>query len=119
MRHSDSKKFRSIRGFNVDLNTYDEELMPFEDRKKIAEIKFAALIVEKNISFETAKSILNFFQGLGQDPEVLKNMMMNRNKAPKVIKNVLCVHKQERLVEKLHNKFSIFVDESSDLTNDK
>ncbi|KYN28022.1 hypothetical protein ALC57_02571, partial [Trachymyrmex cornetzi] len=91
-----------------------------EDRKKIAEIKFAALIAEKNIPFETAESILSFFQDLGEDPEILKSMRINRNKTPKVIKNVLCVREQERLVEKLqNNKFSIFVDETSDLTNDK
>ncbi|KYN23164.1 hypothetical protein ALC57_04426, partial [Trachymyrmex cornetzi] len=122
-RHSDSKKHVSVcqkRGFSVDLNTYDEEPVPFKNRKKIAEIKFAALIAEENISFKTAESILSFFQDLGKDPEVLKSMMMNRNKAPKVIKNVLCVREHERLVEKLqNNKFSIFVDETSDLTNDK
>ncbi|KYN09791.1 hypothetical protein ALC57_18084, partial [Trachymyrmex cornetzi] len=91
-----------------------------ENRKTIAEIKFAALIAEKNIPFETAESILSFFQNLGEYPEVLKSMRMNRNKALKVIKNVLRVREQERFVEKLqNNKFSIFVDETSDLTNDK
>ncbi|XP_018377619.1 PREDICTED: uncharacterized protein LOC108770486 [Trachymyrmex cornetzi] len=123
MWHSDSKKHVSEcqkRGFSVDLNTHDEEPVPFEDRKKITEIKFAALIAEENIPFKTAKSILSFFQDLGDDPEVLKSMRMNRNKAPKVIKDVLCVREQEWLVEKLqNNKFSIFVDETSDLTNDK
>ncbi|KYN10445.1 hypothetical protein ALC57_17419 [Trachymyrmex cornetzi] len=123
MRHSNSKKHVSEcqkRGFSVDLNTHDDERLPFEDRKEIAEIKFTALIAEKNIPFETAESILSFFQDLGEDPEGLKSMRMNRNKTPKVIKNVLCVHEQERLVEKLqNNKFSIFVDETSDLTNGK
>ncbi|KYN11678.1 hypothetical protein ALC57_16158 [Trachymyrmex cornetzi] len=88
--------------------------------KKITEIKFAALIAEENIPFKTSESILSFFRDLGEDPEVLKSMTMNWNKAPKVIKNVLCVREQERLVEKLqNNKFSIFVDETSDSTNDK
>ncbi|KYN19413.1 hypothetical protein ALC57_08253 [Trachymyrmex cornetzi] len=123
MRHSDSKKHVSEcqkRGFSVDLNTHDKEPVSFENRKKIAEIKFAALIAEENIPFKIAESILSFFQDLGEDPKVLKSMTMNRNKAPKVIKNVFCVREQERLVEKLkNNKFSIFVDETSDLTNDK
>jgi len=103
------------------LNTSDEKpSLPFEDRKKIAEIKFAALIVEKNIPFKTAESILNFFQDLGKDPEILQNMTMNRKKVPKIINKVLYVREQERLVETLqNNKFSIFIDETSDLTNDK
>jgi len=49
------------------------------------EIKFAALIVEKNTPFKTAESILSFFQDLGKDPEILQSMKMNRKKAPKII----------------------------------
>ncbi|KYM93673.1 hypothetical protein ALC62_15723 [Cyphomyrmex costatus] len=98
----------------------ESPLPPFEDRKNIVEIKFAALIAEKNLAFETAQSILSFFQDLGEDPKVLKSMTMNRNKAPKIISNVLCVREQKQLVDKLQNtKFSIFVDKTSDVTNDK
>jgi len=103
------------------LNTSDEKSsLSFEKRKKIAEIKFAALIVEKNIPFKTAESILSFFQDLGKDPEILQNMTMSRKKAPKIINKVLYVREQERLVETLqNNKFFIFIDETSDIINDK
>jgi len=103
------------------LNTSDKKLsLSFEDRKKIAEIKFAALIVEENIPFKTAESILSFFQDLGKDPEILQSMTMSRKKAPKIINKVLYVREQERLVEILqNNKFSIFIDETSDIINDK
>jgi len=30
--------------------------------------------VEKNIPFQTAESILNFFQDIGKDPEILQSM---------------------------------------------
>jgi len=54
------------------LNTSDEKLLlSFEDRKKIAKIKFPVLIVERNILFQTAESILNFFQDLGKDLGIL------------------------------------------------
>jgi len=122
-RHSDTKKHISEcqkRGLNVHLDTNELSSLSFEDRKKIAEIKFAALIVEKNIPFQTAESILSFFQDLGKDPEILKSMTMNRNKAPKVINKVLYAREQERLVEILqNNKFSIFIDETSDINNEK
>jgi len=110
------------RGLNVYLNTFDDEVssLSFEDRKRIAEIKFAALIVEKNISFQAAESILSFFQDLGKDPEILRSTTMNRNKTPKIINKVLYAREQKRLVEILqNNKFSIFIDETSDLTNEK
>jgi len=122
-RHSDTKKHISEcqkRGLNVHLDTNELSSLSFEDRKKIAEIKFAALIVEKNIPFQMAESILSFFQDVGKDPEILKSMTMNRNKAPKVINKVLYAREQERLVEILqNNKFSIFIDETSDINNEK
>jgi len=56
-RHSDTKRHISEcqkRGLNVHLNTFDDEVssLSFEDRKRIAEIKFAALIVEKIFLFK-------------------------------------------------------------------
>jgi len=81
-RHSDTKKHISEcqkRNFVADLNTSDDKpLLPFENRKKITEIKFVSLIIEKNISFKTAESILNFFQVLGKDPEILQSMTIGK-----------------------------------------
>ncbi|KYN22626.1 hypothetical protein ALC57_04972, partial [Trachymyrmex cornetzi] len=118
MRHSDSKKHVSEcqkRGFSVDLNTHDEEPVPFEDRKKIARIKFAALIAEENIPFKTAESILSFFQDFGEDPEVLKSMRMNRNKAPKelsaLVANAACSAIPEAC-EELLRKVASFISSS-------
>jgi len=54
-----------------DLSMSDEKLS-FEDRKKITKIKFAALIVEKNIQKQMAESVLNLFQNLGKDPKFCK-----------------------------------------------
>jgi len=111
-----SKHFALIGLYFLDLNwdktTSDKPSLSFEDKKKkIAEIKFAALIVEKNILFKMAESILSFFQDLGKDSEILQSMTMSRKKVPKIINKVLYVREQERLVEILqNNKFSIFID---------
>jgi len=74
-RHSITKRHISEcqkKDLNVHLNTFDEvSPLSFENRKRIVEIKFVALIVEKNIPFQAAESILNFFQDLGKDPEIL------------------------------------------------
>ncbi|EZA58879.1 General transcription factor II-I repeat domain-containing protein, partial [Ooceraea biroi] len=107
---------------NDDINTDDEDeaLLTFDARKKTAEIQFAALIAEKNIPFQTAQDILNFFQEIGQEPKVLKNMNMGRTKCSNIISNVLCPVEIERVVNKLQRtKFSIFIDEASDICNEK
>ncbi|KAM0726713.1 hypothetical protein ACS0PU_007897 [Formica fusca] len=59
------------------INMTDESLLSFEERKKSAEIRYAALIADKNISHQTAKEILSFFQEVGKDPNVLKSMSMD------------------------------------------
>jgi len=101
-------------------NRLSLSLSLFLRSKKIAEIKFAALIVEKSILFKTEFSILSFFQDLGKDLEILQSMTMNRKKAPKIINKVLYVREQGRLVKTLqNNKFSIFIDKTSEITNDK
>ncbi|EFN72178.1 hypothetical protein EAG_14359, partial [Camponotus floridanus] len=105
---------------NEDLNAQsDESLSTFDERKKITEIKYAALITEKNI-LQTAKEILSLFQDIGKDPNVLKSMNMGRTKCKNIISNVLCSVETERVVNNIQNtRFSIFIDEISDITNEK
>jgi len=106
---------------NENLSTQtDELLLTFDERKKSAEIRYAALITEKNIAHQTAKEILSFFQDIGKDPNVLKSMTMGRTKCKNIISNVLCPVETERVFNNIQNtKFSIFIDETSDITNEK
>lgn len=95
---------------NEDLETQtDESLLTFDERKKFAEIRFAALIAEKNIPHQTAKEILSLLQDIGKDPNVLKNMSIGPTKCKSIISNVLCPAETEDVVSNIQNtKFSIF-----------
>jgi len=104
---------------NKDANMVDESLS-FEEQKVSAEIKFAALIAEKNISLQNAQDILKFFQDVGKNFNVLKNMSMGRSKCTNIISNVLCPVETYRVVNIIQNtRFSIFIDETSDISNKK
>jgi len=82
--------------------------------------RYAALIADKNISHDTAKIILNFFKDVGKDPNILKSMSMGRTKCSSLISNVLCPVETDRVVQNIKNtKFTIFIDETSDITNSK
>ncbi|KYN37919.1 hypothetical protein ALC56_07715 [Trachymyrmex septentrionalis] len=95
--------------------TQTELLSSFEERKKSAEIRFAAFIADKNIPHQNAKEILSFFRHVGEDPNVLKAMSMGRTKCKNIITNVLCPIETERVVNKIQNtKFTIFINETSD-----
>lgn len=98
----------------------NQTLLSFDKRRKSAEIRYAALIADKNIPHQTAKEILNFFQHIGKEPNVLKNMSMGRTKCTNIITNVLCPVETNRIVNRIQNiKFSIFIHETSDTTNNK
>lgn len=98
----------------------DRSLLLFENRRKKAEIQYAAFIAENNIPHEHAKMILNFFQNVGKDPHVIRSMRMSRTKCTNIILNVLCPVETDRVVQNIQNtKFSVFIDNTSDISNEK
>lgn len=61
-----------------------------------------------------------FFQEIGKDSDILQEMNINRSKCTNVITNVLCPDETQRVVNSIQNtKFSIFIDETSDISNKK
>src|SRR5580765_5994082 len=126
-RHAESKAHimfeknkTATKNTDENINITDESLLSFEERKKSAEIRYAALIADKNISHQTARDILSFFQLIGRDPTVLRSMSMGRTKCKNIISNVLCPVETDRVVNSIQNtKFSIFIVETSDICNEK
>ncbi|XP_044586056.1 zinc finger MYM-type protein 6-like [Cotesia glomerata] len=94
--------------------------LQFNERVKAAEIQFATLIAQNNIPLSTAPQILKLFQSIGKEPAVLQKMTVGKTKATGIITNVVSVRESERIVENVQKtKFSIQVDETTDITNDK
>ncbi|KAL6434456.1 hypothetical protein ACFW04_006098 [Cataglyphis niger] len=120
IKHKTMCKTNKTNESSEDVKTNDEPILSFEKRKKLAEKRYAALIVDKNISHQTAKEILTLFQEIGKDYNVLKKMNMGRTKCTNIISNVLCPVETDRVVSNIQNtKFSIFIDETSDILNEK
>lgn len=124
-RHAKAKMHIEKQGnYKVETNTLNEQLqvnkpiLMFENRKRKAEIQYAAFIAENNIPHEHAKMILNFFQNI--DPHVIKSMRMSRTKCTNIILNVLGPVETDHVVQNIQNtKFSIFIDNTSDISNEK
>ena len=119
--HKNNSEKNNMKENNEDLNTQiDESLLSFDKRKKSAEIRYAALIAEKNIPHNIAKEILELFQEIGKDSNVLKSMSLSRTKCKNIISNVLCPVETKHVVNCIQNtKFSVFIDETSDICNEK
>nr|XP_012219350.1 PREDICTED: zinc finger MYM-type protein 6 isoform X2 [Linepithema humile] len=121
---NETNKTNETNESNEDDNMLSNESLlsqiTFEERKKSAEIRFAALIADKNIPYQTAEDILSFFQQIGEDYHVLKNMSMGRTKCKNIITNVLYPVEMNRVVNSIQKtKFSIFIDETFDISNEK
>lgn len=117
-RHADTKIHKSKcaeGGIPVSDDTEeDDSLSLFDEQKKSMEIRYAALIAEENIPNELAKKILNFFQGAGKTPNVLRSLSMGRTKCTNIISNVLCPVETNRIVDIIKDTpFSIYVNEMS------
>ncbi|EZA61389.1 hypothetical protein X777_12296 [Ooceraea biroi] len=81
------------------MNTQDNEsFLSFNEQTKAAEIRFAALMAEKNIPFHSAQDILSFFQEIGQNSNILNNMTTGRTKCSNIISNVLYPVERENVV---------------------
>ncbi|XP_066592981.1 protein FAM200A-like [Prorops nasuta] len=92
----------------------------FRDRVKIAEIRIATFFVEHNIPYSASAAMIDLFQSIGEEPLVLQAVKLGRAKLSKIVNNVVCREETNRLKRTLQNtKFSVFVDETSDITNDK
>lgn len=87
---------------------------------KEAEIRMAAFIAEHNLAFNIMDHLVPLIQTIGTDPEVIKNLSCGRTKCTQIIKNVTGVSGFEILLQHLRReKFSIIVDESTDMSSVK
>ncbi|KAL6421413.1 hypothetical protein ACFW04_014198 [Cataglyphis niger] len=121
MHKKSEKSYIEANKSNKDFNKQtDELLLTFDEQKKSAEIRYAALITEKNIPHQTAKEIQFLSRHRTRCLNVLKSMNMSQTKCKNIISNVLCSVETERVVNNIQNtKFSVFIDETSDITNEK
>ncbi|EZA62768.1 uncharacterized protein LOC105274686 [Ooceraea biroi] len=129
-RHAESKthiKKSAMSGVEVNKSNEEhcnmqseESILSFIEERKSAEIRFATLIAEKDIPYQTAKDILCLFKEIGKNPNVLKHMSIGKTKCKNIISNILCPVETERVVNNIqHTKYSIYINETSDDTNKK
>uniref|UniRef100_H3AUD8 HAT C-terminal dimerisation domain-containing protein n=1 Tax=Latimeria chalumnae TaxID=7897 RepID=H3AUD8_LATCH len=86
---------------------------------QMCEIKLAAFLAENNIPFVAADHLTDVLKNVF-DSKIAQNMSLKRTKATSIIRNVVATNHKEELCEMLHsNKFSILMDESTDISSMK
>ncbi|XP_032690138.1 uncharacterized protein LOC116853266 [Odontomachus brunneus] len=87
---------------------------------KIAEIKLAAFYATHNIAFEVVNDMVPLLKNIFTDSQIAKDLTLSRTKCRQIITNILAKRESEKLINNLlNNKFSILLDESTSITNDK
>lgn len=92
----------------------------FDSQVKQLEISLCGFIAEHNISYKAVDHLSNLLKKKVTDSKLIKNVNLSRTKARGVITNVIGETHKENLAEKLKNsKFSVLVDESTDIATVK
>lgn len=100
------------------------ELVSYKNNIKRVEIKLAAFFAEHNLAFSTVDHLVplikDIFLELNNDPKIAQNLALGRTKCAQIVKKVIAKREEEKLVSILQTrKFSILIDETTDITDKK
>lgn len=94
--------------------------MDYNNKIKVTEIKLAAFYATHNIAFELIDDMVPLLKDLFDDSQIAKDLKLSRKKCRQLIVNVLGKRETEKIINNLiTTKFSILVDESTTIANDK
>lgn len=87
---------------------------------EISEIKLASFIAEHNISINTVDHLISLILSMKINDDSIKKISCNRTKTTALINNVIGLTNFEKIVSEMKvHKFSILVDESTDISSTK
>lgn len=120
IKHLQTAKHKKLVS-NVETSKSISEMIkrPCEDAKKRAELKLAALIATKNLSFNLLDTLMPLLKDIFPDSEIAQKITLCRTKGQAVVKQILGPQCKETLVERLKTPgkfFSSVIDETTDIT---
>ncbi|CAG5035893.1 unnamed protein product [Parnassius apollo] len=87
-----------------------------DDKCKASEIKLAAFMAEHKISMRVMDHLVDLLPTMFPDSQIAKNMKMKRTKCQAIINNILGEsEKQDLCADLKEQKFSLMIDESTDI----
>lgn len=123
-RHSATSKH--IKNMETVAATDNSVLVTFlktkdsQDKIKIAEIKLAAFFTEHNIAIKSVEHLISVLKEVFSDSKIIKEVKLGSTKCTEIIQNILLPVETEELISLINKeKFSILLDESTDISNKK
>lgn len=121
-KHKNSKKH--IKNLTAELCNRSKQIKlnesqnddPFVKQVKVAEIRTCAFLVEQNLSFRCVDQLIKRDKAIYPDSEIAQKVALGRTKATNIVKYVISKAHGDELAERLKKqKFSILIDESTDI----
>ncbi|XP_067211624.1 protein FAM200A-like, partial [Linepithema humile] len=122
IEHSQSDQhIEQINFKNLNINVLgNNNSLSHKDKVKRAEIKLAAFFAEHNIALYSANHLIPLLKDICMIPEVVSDLSLARDKCTKVITQVIAKREIEKIIINLQKcKFSILIDESTDISDKK
>ena len=90
------------------------------DKVKTAEIRLATFFAEHNVAFSTVDHLVPVLKDVFPDSKIASDVTLGRTKCTNIVKNVVAKVETDKTVQTLKGvKFSILVDESTDISDSK
>ena len=97
-----------------------EKTLSLKNEVKKLEIIISGLFAEHNISMNTVEHLVEALKIGIPDSDIVKGVNLGRTKCTYIVRNVIAKGEKEKLIENLkNNKFSILVDEGTDIARVK
>lgn len=109
-----------MKGQTQSLDNHNEHSLQYNERVKRAEIKLAAFFADHNVAFSTVDHLIPLIKDICIEPKIAQDLTLGRTKCIQIVKNIISKREEEKLISILQTcKFSILIDESTDITNTK
>lgn len=124
-KHTDSEKHKKLnktqeKQFSMKCFVQTEQSLSVNHAAKRAKIKLAGFLAEHHLAFNVTDHFVDLLKDCFPDSKILKDVQLKQTKATAVVKYVLGEAEKQDLTEKLKNsKFSILVDELTDISATK
>ncbi|XP_046805926.1 protein ZBED8-like [Lucilia cuprina] len=102
------------------METYFGKQVPEKNDVADFEIRLSLFFAEHNLAAQAIDHLIPLLKEIAPDSSIIKKCQLGRIKCTKIIQNVLSREEKENLIRKLQiYKFSVLLDESTDVSSQK
>ena len=119
-RHK-STKIHSDNMLHINTSNLDVSVPSTSNQDLVtrAEIKLASFFAEHNIALNAADHLIDLLKDILREPNVIQNITLKRSKATSVINKIGKVARDNIAETLRYSKFSIIIDETTDISTKK